>query len=31
MNFKKMAILYTVHDDVVYIRRVIAASMISEV
>ncbi len=28
-NFKKMAIIYTVHDNTVYIHRIISASMIT--
>jgi len=27
-NFKKMAILYTIHGNIVYVHRIIAASMI---
>jgi plasmid stabilization system protein ParE len=29
INFKKMAIIFTIHDDVVYIHRIIAGAMIT--
>jgi plasmid stabilization system protein ParE len=29
INYKRMAIIYTVHEDVVYIQRIIPASMIT--
>ena len=29
INYKKMAIIYTVHGDIVYIHRIIPASMIT--
>jgi plasmid stabilization system protein ParE len=29
VNYKKMAIIYTVHDDTVFIHRVVAGSMIT--
>ncbi len=28
INYKKMAIIYTVHDDIIYIQRIIPASLI---
>ena len=28
-NYKKMAIIYTIHDDVVYIHRILAQSLIT--
>ena len=30
VNYKKIAIIYTIHDDVVFIRRIIAGSLISD-
>ncbi|GAB1415823.1 hypothetical protein MASR2M117_12290 [Paludibacter sp.] len=30
INYKKMAIIYTIHSNIVYIRRIIAGSMIAE-
>jgi len=30
INFKKMAIIYTIHGSTVYVHRVIAASMITD-
>ena len=29
LNYKKMAIIYTIHDDVVFIHRIVAGSMIT--
>ena len=29
INYKKMAVIYTVHNDIVYIHRIIPASMIT--
>ena len=29
LNYKKMAVIYTVHDDLVYIHRIIPASVIT--
>ncbi|MCL2327123.1 MAG: type II toxin-antitoxin system RelE/ParE family toxin [Bacteroidetes bacterium] len=29
-NFKKMAIIYTIHGNIVYIHRILAASMITD-
>jgi len=31
INYKKMAIVYTVHDDIVYIHRIIAANLITSI
>ena len=31
INYKKMAIVYTVHDDIVYIHRIIAANLITNI
>ena len=30
VNYKKMAILYTIHDDVVYVHRILASSLITD-
>jgi len=30
VNFKKMAIIYTIHSDIVYIHRIVAGTMITE-
>ena len=31
INYRKMTVIYTVHDNTVYIHRVIAASMVSSI
>jgi len=30
INYKRMAIIYTTHNDIVYVHRIIASSMISD-